>query len=79
VGYRLGQGEKLEDILRSMNEVAEGVTTTCSAFNLCQKLGVRAPIIHSVYQVLYEQKPLKEAVIELTNGDAKSEFEDHSR
>jgi glycerol-3-phosphate dehydrogenase len=79
VGYRLGKGENLEDILHSMNEVAEGVTTTCSAFNLCKRLGVRAPIIHSVYQVLYEHKPLKEAVIELTNGDAKSEFESHSR
>lgn len=31
VGFRLGKGEKLKDILASMNEVAEGVKTTLSA------------------------------------------------
>lgn len=75
VGLRLGKGEKLEDILKSLNTVAEGVTTTCSAYKLCKRLGARAPIITSVYQVLYEKKPLKEAVVELTNGDAKDELE----
>jgi glycerol-3-phosphate dehydrogenase (NAD(P)+) len=75
VGYRLGKGESLEQILSSLHAVAEGVTTACSAYNLCQHLGVRAPIISSVYRVFYEKKPLKEAVYELTNGDANDELE----
>lgn len=75
VGYRLGKGEKLEEILSSMNAVAEGVATACSANNLCKRIGVRAPIISSVYQVFYEKKPLKEAVHELTHGYAQDEFE----
>jgi glycerol-3-phosphate dehydrogenase (NAD(P)+) len=75
VGYRLGKGESLEQILSSLHEVAEGVTTTYSAYSLCKNLGARAPIITSVYQVFYEKKPLKEAVVELTNSDAKDELE----
>ncbi len=75
VGYRLGKGESLQNILNSLNAVAEGVATTHSAYDLCSKLGVRAPIISLVYQVLYEKKPLNAAIYELTNGDAKSELE----
>ncbi len=75
VGYRLGKGEKLEDILSSLNAVAEGVATAFAAYKLCKRLHVRAPIISAVYQVLYEKKALKEAVHELTHGDAHSERE----
>ncbi len=75
VGYRLGKGEKLQDILNSLHEVAEGVSTAYSAYNLCKRIHVRASIISSVYQVFYENKPLKEAVQELTHGDAKEELE----
>lgn len=75
VGYRLGKGEQLQTILSSMNEVAEGVTTAHSAYNLCKKIHVRSPIVNSVYQVFHEGKSLKEAVFELTNGDAKDEFD----
>lgn len=75
VGHRLGKGEKLEDILNSLNTVAEGVFTAEAAYKLTQKIGVRAPIIKLVYEVLYEGKALKVAVKELTNGDAKEELE----
>lgn len=75
VGYRLGKGEKLEDILSSLQAVAEGVATAFAAHKLCKRLKVRASIINAVYKVLYEKKALQEAVHELTHGDAHSEQE----
>lgn len=54
VGYRLGKGEKLEDILVSLGSVAEGVTTTKGAKAMIDKLKVRAPIVQGIYGVLYE-------------------------
>jgi len=73
VGFRLGQGEKLKDILASMNEVAEGVKTTYSAKNLADKIGVEMAITSEVYKMLYEDKDPKEVVKALMSRDLKRE------
>jgi glycerol-3-phosphate dehydrogenase (NAD(P)+) len=73
VGFRLGQGEKLKDILASMNEVAEGVKTTLSTKNLADKLGVEMAITQEVYKMLYEDKDPKEVVKALMGRDLKRE------
>ncbi|GBF51683.1 NAD(P)H-dependent glycerol-3-phosphate dehydrogenase [Leptospira ryugenii] len=73
VGFRLGKGEKLKDILASMNEVAEGVKTTLSTKNLADKLGVEMAITSEVYRMLYEDKDPKEVVKALMSRDLKRE------
>ncbi|MDZ4724644.1 MAG: NAD(P)H-dependent glycerol-3-phosphate dehydrogenase [Leptospira sp.] len=73
VGFRLGKGEKLKDILGSMNEVAEGVKTTLSTKNLADKLGVEMAITSEVYKMLYEDKDPKEVVKALMSRDLKRE------
>jgi len=73
VGMKLGKGMKLGEILAEMRMVAEGVKTTESARNLACKLGVDMPITEKLYQVLYEDKPVKEAVMELMTRDLKAE------
>ena len=45
VGERLGKGERLADIIASMNMVAEGVPTTYSAYECARRSGVETPII----------------------------------
>jgi glycerol-3-phosphate dehydrogenase (NAD(P)+) len=63
VGERLAGGEKLQDIIESMNQVAEGVTTTKAAYQHLLQLGLDLPIVRAVYGLLYEgwagQKALK--------------------
>ena len=44
VGYRMGKGEKLEDIIRTLGSVAEGVTTAKGVKEIIDELGVTAPI-----------------------------------
>ncbi len=73
VGYGLGQGKSLERVLEEMNSVAEGVTTAKAAWNLAKKYEVDSPMIDQVYNVLYCQKNLQEAVTHLLNRNAKSE------
>jgi len=73
VGMKLGQGMKLAEILAEMRMVAEGVKTTESARNLAAKLGVEMPITEKAFQVLYHDKPAREAVIELMTRDLKAE------
>ena len=74
VGFRLGRGEPLEHVMTTMGSVAEGVTTAASAYELASKLGVDAPIIGEVYQVLYHKKPIVQAVTALMTREAKAEF-----
>jgi glycerol-3-phosphate dehydrogenase (NAD(P)+) len=73
VGVKLGRGMKLDEILAEMRMVAEGVKTTESACNLARKLGVEMPITEKAFQVLYHDKPAREAVIELMTRDLKAE------
>ena len=62
LGYELGRGKKLDDALSSLGHVAEGVVTADSAFHLAQRLGVELPISSEVYRVLFENKPVSDAV-----------------
>ena len=73
LGTRLGKGEKLDDILKGLKTVAEGVTTARAAQNLARKYNVEMPIVDEVYQILYEGKEPKRAVQDLMNRELKGE------
>jgi len=73
VGLKLGQGKNLNTILAEMKMVAEGVKTTRSAWNLARRVGVEMPILNQVYQVLYQDKPCKDAVRDLLARSLKEE------
>lgn len=73
VGFRLGKGEQLDSVLADVG-VAEGVTTAKAAYDLVNKLGVDAPITSEVYRVLYEGKPIAQAVMDLLTREAKPEI-----
>jgi glycerol-3-phosphate dehydrogenase (NAD(P)+) len=75
VGFQLGQGKSLEEILGEMRMVAEGVKTTRSAYFLAQRMQVEMPICEQVYQVLYEDKDPRAAVQELMERGLKHELE----
>lgn len=74
VGVEMGQGRKLADILRDLGHVAEGVKTAKSAFDLAEKMGVDMPITRETYAVLYEDKPVKEALRDLMGRELGPEF-----
>ena len=61
VGERLGAGETLEQILESMDAVAEGVWTTRSVHELAEQRGIEMPITAEVFSVLFEDKRAAEA------------------
>jgi glycerol-3-phosphate dehydrogenase (NAD(P)+) len=73
VGLKLGQGMGLDQILKEMKMVAEGIKTTRSAYDLSKKLRVPMPITEQVYNILYRNKDPKEAVTELMTRDLKVE------
>jgi glycerol-3-phosphate dehydrogenase (NAD(P)+) len=75
VGFEMGKGRGLDEVLRGLGHVAEGVRTARSAFDLAQKLGVELPICNEVYRVLYEGKDIRRAVQDVLTRPLKKEWE----
>jgi glycerol-3-phosphate dehydrogenase (NAD(P)+) len=75
VGLELGKGRKLAEIVAGLGHVAEGVKTTKSAYDLSKRLGIELPIVSEVYRVLYEDKPVREAVRDLMSRELSAEFD----
>ena len=73
VGFRIGKGERLHDIIKDMKMVAEGVRTSKAALKLATIHNVDMPITGEIHKVLYEDKPPREAVLELMTRELKGE------
>jgi glycerol-3-phosphate dehydrogenase (NAD(P)+) len=73
VGYRLGQGEPLDEILSTMTAVAEGVKTAEAVYQLASRYGVEMPIAEQVYAIVHEDRSPADAVRTLMLRDPKPE------
>ena len=73
VGERLGKGEKIGDILGSMQMVAEGVWNSKVVHDLAVKMGVDMPICDLVYNACYNDFDARKAAGMMMNRQLKSE------
>jgi len=73
VGVELGKGKSIAEVLGDMTQVAEGVKTARAARDLARKHGVEVPITDAVFQILYEDMPVHEAVVRLLSREAGHE------
>lgn len=73
VGYKLGKGMGIEEIVSSTQTVAESVSTTRSVYSLAKKLNIEMPICQEAYNILYNNKPVKEAISSLMLRSLKDE------
>lgn len=62
VGYKLAQGMTLEEILESMDEIAEGVNAVRIVKKSADYYKLRAPITNTLYKVLFEDLTVKQAI-----------------
>ena len=75
VGFELGRGRKLPEIIASMHGmVAEGVFTTDAAVRLAKAHGVEMPITEQIHAILNQGKMPKDAIHELMTRSSKSEL-----
>ena len=77
VGEAIGRGQKIEQLLASMEMVAEGVWTAKALFGPESDLddGVSMPIAEQVHAVLFEGKDPREAVLDLMNRAPTGEMD----
>jgi glycerol-3-phosphate dehydrogenase (NAD(P)+) len=75
VGEKIGSGKKLDQALKEMTMVAEGVNTARSAWKFAESRHVDVPIIHEMYQVLFENKAPKDSIRDLMTRQVGAEME----
>jgi len=73
VGLALAQGRKLDDILRELGHVAEGVYSAAAVERRAQEQGIDMPITCAVCAVLFGRASPREAVEQLLARDPKGE------
>ncbi len=75
VGIELGKGRKIDEIIASMNEVAEGVRSCKPILEMGRERGVWMPITENVVRVCHEGWPVEEVVQDLLGREMMHEFD----
>jgi glycerol-3-phosphate dehydrogenase (NAD(P)+) len=76
VGFALGQGRTLDEVISEMNMVAEGVKSTRGVLELAKRYNVDMPIAVQVGRVIYDGVEPGVALHELMTRVAGSEYSD---
>ena len=73
VGAMLAKGKKIDDILKELGSVAEGVKTSKALCELAKKLNVEVPLSEAIYEALYTDITPIEVMNKLMNRKLKEE------
>ncbi len=73
-GILIGQGKTMEEAMKEVNAVVEGVYSAKAAYKLSQKYDVSMPIVEQVNQVLFEGKDVKQALYDLMLREKRDEI-----
>lgn len=72
-GILLGEGHSLDETLKKVHMVVEGVNTATAAYELAKRYDVEMPIVEQAYGILYEGKNARDAVLDLMTREKKGE------
>ncbi|MCE9521994.1 MAG: NAD(P)H-dependent glycerol-3-phosphate dehydrogenase [Alphaproteobacteria bacterium] len=73
VGFELGKGRKIADVLAGMRQVAEGVKSASTVLQLGEHYGIEMPIAHEVNGVINQGRTAQDAFRGLLRRTAGSE------
>lgn len=75
VGHALAEGRDLDEILENLGGTAEGVNTIRLVKGKSEELEVYMPLVHGLYEILFEKKSLKEVIQKLMLGEQNTDVE----
>ncbi len=74
MGILLGKGYSMEESMKEIEMVVEGVYSARAAYKLAQKFNIEVPIIEAVNKVLFDDVKAKKMVSELMHRTRKAEI-----
>jgi glycerol-3-phosphate dehydrogenase (NAD(P)+) len=72
-GERIGRGQTVDHAQHANESVVEGIATCESVVTLARRYDIEMPITQAVYEVLFENKPVQEAIADLMRRQLKAE------
>jgi glycerol-3-phosphate dehydrogenase (NAD(P)+) len=75
VGYALGQGQALDDILGELGQVAEGINTLRALKEAADQRDIYMPLVNGLYAILYERKTVQDVVGKLMLAEQAHDVE----
>ncbi len=73
-GERIARGLTVKEVQRQIGMVVEGITTTQAARQLAKRHDVSMPITEEVYNIIFKDRPPKDAVAKLMRRSPKPEI-----
>ncbi|HHU74954.1 MAG TPA: NAD(P)H-dependent glycerol-3-phosphate dehydrogenase [Clostridiales bacterium] len=73
-GYLIGKGRSMEEAMKEVNQVVEGVNSAKAALALSKKFNVEMPIVEQINEVLFGGKSPSDAVNDLLLRDKRKEY-----
>jgi glycerol-3-phosphate dehydrogenase (NAD(P)+) len=75
VGYALGQGKSLEEVVAELGQVAEGVNTLSLVKHKADELDIYMPLTQGLYEVIYGGQTLNEVIESMMSGEQNQDVE----
>lgn len=72
-GEKIGKGQTVEQAKKSTQSVVEGIATCESVVELAKQKNIEMPITQAIYEILFMNKPVQQALYELMNRQLKAE------
>lgn len=72
-GILIGQGMTVQEALKEVRMVVEGVYTTEPVYRLSSQMNVEMPITNEAYEILFNGKDARQAVVDLMSRDKTHE------
>ncbi len=75
IGEALGKGMTLDEAIESVGQVAEGINTTRIVHQAAADMDVYMPLANALYSLMFDGKPIKEAIRELMLAEQARDVE----
>jgi glycerol-3-phosphate dehydrogenase (NAD(P)+) len=75
VGYALGEGKDLDEIVAELGQVAEGVNTLKLVKQKADELDVYMPLVSGMYEILFNRRKVADVVGGLMLAEQSSDVE----
>lgn len=75
VGYAVGKGKSLDEAVKEIGQVAEGVNTLMIVKQKADELGVYMPLVQGLYAILWESKDILTVVQSLMSAEPNSDVD----
>ncbi|SFR45434.1 glycerol 3-phosphate dehydrogenase (NAD(P)+) [Marinobacter daqiaonensis] len=75
VGYAVGRGDRLEDAVAELGQVAEGIHTLLLVKEKAEEVGIYMPLVRGLYDILYGGASIKAVISSLMTAVQNSDVE----